>query len=252
MPIQVAAGGSMLKGQVDLAGLPEGEYSLLAVLTLGGRKVERSAPFTMAGLQETLARDSVRREVERVTDAGYFAAMSAEELEQAEGPLLYIAESRELTPWNARLSLAAKRRFLTEFWQKRDPTPGTGKNERREEFYAAVAYANRTYREGGRAAVPGWRTDRGRVYAKRGAADDALRRYQEGRAPPYEVWTYNIEKGLYYIFADRTGVGHYVLIHSNDLKEPGLPGWGDILGLPAVDDISRFLGQDLLQGGRVY
>ena len=251
-PITVAAGGSMLKGQVDLAGLPEGDYRMLAALTLGGRKVERSTTFTMAGLQETLARDSAMREVNRVTDAGYFAAMTPEELDEAQGPLLYIAESRELSSWDDDLSVAAKRRFLTEFWQRRDPTAGTSRNERREEFYTKVAYANRAYREGGRAATPGWRTDRGRIYARNGAPNDALRRYQEGRAPPYEVWSYNIGKGLFYIFADRTGVGNYTLIHSNDLKEAGLPGWGDILGLPAVSDAGRFLGKDLLQGGRVF
>jgi GWxTD domain-containing protein len=252
MPVTVAAGGSMVKGQVDLAGLPEGDYRLVAALSLGGRKVERSAPLIMAGLRETLVRDSARRAVDQVTDAGYFAAMREEELDDAQAPLHQIAESRELSAWDDEISVAAKRRLLIAFWQRRDPTPETAKNEWREGFYQAIAYANRTFREGGRSAKPGWKTDRGRIYAKNGTPNDVLRRQQEGRAPAYEVWSYSKGKGLYYIFADRTGFGTYALIHSNDLSETGLPGWGDIIGRPAISDASRFLGQDLLQGGRVF
>jgi GWxTD domain-containing protein len=204
----------------------------------------------MAGLQETLARDSALRQAERVTDQGYFAAMSGEELETAKAPLLYIAESGELSPWQSDMSLEAKRRFLTNFWQKRDPTPGTAKNERREVFYEAIAYANREYKEGGRRSVAGWRSDRGRIFARYGAPDDVLRRQNEGRAPPYEVWRYSKGKGAYYIFADRTGFGAYQLIYSNDLREPGVPSWPDVIGRKAVDDAGEFLGVDLFSVAR--
>jgi GWxTD domain-containing protein len=199
----------------------------------------------MEGLRETLARDTVRREGDRVTDPGYFGAMSGQELELAKAPLLYIAEGSELAAWQPSLSLEAKRRFLTNFWQRRDPTPGTARNERREAFYEAIAYANREYKEGGRKSVPGWRSDRGRVFARYGAPDDVLRRQQEGRAPPHEVWRYSKGKGSYYIFADRTGFGAYQLIYSNDLREPGIPAWYDVIGRKAVDDASEFLGVDL-------
>jgi GWxTD domain-containing protein len=128
----------------------------------------------------------------------------------------------------------------------RDPSPGTPRNERREVFYEAIDYANKTFREGGRNPVAGWRSDRGRIYAKYGSPEETLRRQQEGRAPPYEVWSYAKKKGGYYIFADRSGFGAYTLIYSNDLKEPGLPGWAELLGAPAVEDISRFLGVDLI------
>jgi GWxTD domain-containing protein len=157
----------------------------------------------------------------------------------------YIAETRELSSWSSDLSVEAKRRFLTSFWKQRDPTPGTARNERREGFYAAIAYANREFKEGGRNPVSGWRSDRGRVYAKQGAPDEVYRRQQEGRAPRYEVWSYAKGKGYYYIFADRSGFGAFTLIHTNDLKETGLPGWGEILGGPAVADAGRFLGLDL-------
>jgi GWxTD domain-containing protein len=173
--------------------------------------------------------------------------MSEKELEEARAPLEYIAEPRELSAWSGDLSSEAKRRFLTQFWRARDPSPATSKNERRESFYAAIAQANRNFKEGGRSHLPGWRSDRGRIFAKNGPPDDVLRRQQEGRAPPYEIWNYAKGKGYYYIFADRSGFGAYTLIHSNDLKEAGLPGWGDIIGRPAVSDARRFLGVDLLE-----
>ncbi len=248
--VTVAAGGSVLQGQLDLAGLPAGNYTMVAGLKLGGENIERSAAISMAGLQETLARDSAVRQADRVTDPGYFAAMSASELDDAKAPLLYIAEARELSPWQPELSVEAKRRFLTNFWRKRDPTPGTARNERRETFYEAIAYANREYKEGGRNAVAGWRSDRGRIFAKSGAPDDVFRRQNEGRAPPYEVWRYTTGKGYHYIFADRTGFGAYQLIYSNDLREPGIPAWAEVIGNKAVDDAGEFLGVDLFAVAR--
>jgi GWxTD domain-containing protein len=248
--VTVAAGGSVLKGQLDLAGLPEGTYAMVADLKLGGRSIQRTAAISMSGLRETLARDSASRQVDRVTDPGYFAAMSAEELDVAKGPLIYISEPGELSPWQSELSLDAKRRFLTTFWQKRDPTPRTARNERREAFYEAVAYANQEYKEGGRNARAGWRSDRGRIFAKFGAPDDVYRQQQEGRAPPYEVWQYTKGKGNYYLFADRTGFGAFQLIFSNDLREPGIPAWSEVIGRKAVDDAGEFLGVDLFSLSR--
>jgi GWxTD domain-containing protein len=252
LPVKVTAGGSVLKGQLDLTGLPPGDYVMVADLQLGDRTIQRSAEFSMAGLTETLARDAARREAERVTDEGYFAAMSEPELDAAQAPLSYIAESRELSAWSSDLSVEAKRRVLTSFWSQRDPTAGTPRNERREGFYAAIDYANRAFKEGGRNPVSGWRSDRGRIYAKNGSPDDVLRRQQEGRAPPYEVWSYAKGKGHYYIFADRSGFGAYTLIHTNDIKESRLPGWAELLGAPAVEDAGRFLGVDLLSASRRF
>jgi GWxTD domain-containing protein len=250
--VAVAAGGSILKGQIDLSGLPPGAYAMVADLRFGDRSVKRSADLVMAPLGEALARDTSRRAAERVTDEGYFASLPVEDLQKAEAPLTYIAQTGELSAWSDKLTPAAKRRFLTQFWTARDPTPGTPRNERREAFYQEIDYANRMYREGGRNPVAGWRSDRGRIYAKFGAPEEIRRRQQEGRAPPYEVWSYAKGKGAYYIFADRSGFGAYTLIYSNDLKEPGLPGWADLLGTPAVQDIGQFLGVDLIAVGRQF
>jgi GWxTD domain-containing protein len=250
LPVQVGVGGGVLKGQLDLAGLPEGAYTLVASLKLGDRQIERTAQFTMAGLQETMSRAAAQLAAARVADSGYFGAMSGPQLDSAEAPLGYVAKSGELSTWSSGLSLGAKRRFLTAFWMRRDPSPGTVRNERREGFYEAVAFANREYREGGRKTVPGWRSDRGRIYAKYGPPDDVLKKEQEGEAPPYEVWQYTSGKSTYYIFADRTGFGAFHLVYTDDLTEKGLPDWGDILGRRAVADVSQFIGIDLMAATR--
>jgi GWxTD domain-containing protein len=242
VPVAVAAGGSVLSGQLDLSGLPQGEYTVLSSLKMAGQSIERSASISMTGLQETLVRDSARRDAERATDAGYFASLSEHQLEQAKAPLLYIAENRELSSWKKELSLEAKRRFLTRFWQQRDPTPGTPRNEARESFYEAIDYANRAFKEGGRATVPGWRSDRGRIYAKYGKPDDVLHRQQEGTAPPYEVWRYTRTANRYYIFVDRSGFGAYNLIATDDLHENNLTNWREILGPYALEDVASYLG----------
>jgi GWxTD domain-containing protein len=244
-PVTVAPGGSLLKGQLDLTGLPPGSYTVTSTLELGGETVERSADLTMADLTETLVRDSASRDAAKVTDEGYFAAMTEAELNEAKEPLRYIAEGRELSSWDRKMSPAAKRRLLTEFWQRRDPTPGAPRNERREQFYQAIAYANANYREAGRNTPDGWRTDRGRVYARNGTPDDVLRRPKEAYGSAIEVWKYTRGKARHYIFADQSGVGAYQLIYSNDVSEPDHPAWGDIVGRRGLADAGTFLGIDL-------
>jgi GWxTD domain-containing protein len=248
-PVQVPTGGGVLKGQLDLAGLPPGTYDMVEALQLGGKTVERAADFTMAGLDETLEKDVVRREAAKVTDEGYFEAMSQEELELAKEPLVIVAESGELSKWSKDLSLRAKRRFLVDFWKRRDPTPDTPVNEARQVFYDGVAYADQHFGEKGRVSAPGWRTDRGRIYVKYGEPGEELDRVQAGRAVPYQVWRYRRGRDRYYVFADRSnGIGIYQLVHSNDVKEIGVPNWREIVTQEGVADIGRFLGIDFFDG----
>ena len=248
-PVQVPTGGGVLKGQLDLTGLPPGNYDMVAALQLGGKTVERAAGFTMAGLDETLEKDVVRREAAKVTDEGYFEAMSQEELELAKEPLVIVAESGELSKWSKDLSLRAKRRFLVDFWKRRDPTPDTPVNEARRVFYDGVAYAEKHFGEKGRVSAPGWRTDRGRIYIKYGEPEEQLDRVQAGRAVPYQVWRYRQGRDRYFVFADRSnGIGVYQLVHSNDVKEIGLPNWREIVTQEGVADIGRFLGIDFFDG----
>ncbi len=246
--VRIAAGGSVLKGQLDLAGLPAGRYRFSVVIEVAGQREERTDELVMADFQETMQREEARLAAEKETDEGYFGTMNAEQLEDAAEPLVYLTTADSLRAFSRDLSLSAKRQFLTRFWQARDPSPGTPRNESRVQFYNLIATANRQYQEGGGSKIPGWKTDRGRVFVKYGEPLDRLdRRSSTGSAPPYEVWRYQRGKELYYIFADRTGFGGYKLMATNDLKETQRPGYREILGREALQDISRWLGIDLFR-----
>ena len=58
--------------------------------------------------------------------------------------------------------------FIEEFWRRRDPDPDTNENEYREEYYERIAYANEHFASG----IPGWKTDRGRIYIMYGKPDE--------------------------------------------------------------------------------
>ncbi|HVQ36742.1 MAG TPA: GWxTD domain-containing protein, partial [Pyrinomonadaceae bacterium] len=60
-----------------------------------------------------------------------------------------------------------RERFIEEFWRRRDPDPDTDENEFKEEYYERIAYANEHFASG----IPGWKTDRGRIWIMYGKPD---------------------------------------------------------------------------------
>jgi len=89
--------------------------------------------------------------------------------------------------------------FIEQFWLRRDPTPDTEENEFKEEHYRRIAWANDRFASG----VPGWKTDRGRIYIMYGPPDEndshtsggpGMRSTEEGGGNttfyPYEDWRY--------------------------------------------------------------
>ncbi len=95
--------------------------------------------------------------------------------------------------------------FIEAFWQRRDPTPDTIENEFKEEHYRRMAYANEHFAAG----IPGWKTDRGRIYIMYGPADEIEshpsggtyeRPMDEGGGEtstfPFEDWRYRYLEGI--------------------------------------------------------
>ncbi len=95
--------------------------------------------------------------------------------------------------------------FIEAFWQRRDPTPDTEENEYKEEHYRRIAYANEHFAAG----IPGWKTDRGRIYIMYGPPDEIdshpsggtyERPMEEGGGEtstfPFEDWRYRYLEGI--------------------------------------------------------
>ena len=128
------------------------------------------------------------------------------DLDEAIEQLQYIAKRKDLDFMKAgRTDEERKSRFLA-FWDRRDPTPGTARNERMEEYYYRVSFANRKYGT----LEEGWKTDRGNVIVRFGEPDFIERRPFNFDVEPYEVWYY-YRLGRRFIFIDRTGLGDYEL-----------------------------------------
>jgi GWxTD domain-containing protein len=232
--IALAAGGGVTRGLLDLAGLPPGTYSLSVVVQAADSALTRSAGFRMAGFETGVA---VAAAAPRADDA--FAGMTEARLDTLYMPLVYMMNTEERGIYDG-LSVEGKRNYLRQFWAARDPTPGTPRNEAQEDFYSRIAEANRRYREGGAAEIPGWRTDRGRVFIKYGPPDEGLSRPQAEVTAPYEVWKYTRERIRKYVFLDQTRFGNYALIWTDDRREPSRPNWQELLGPDAVQEVQRF------------
>lgn len=131
--------------------------------------------------------------------------------------------------------------FIESFWMRRDPTPDSMENEYKEEHYRRIAYANDHYASG----IPGWRTDRGRIYIAYGPADEIeshpsggqyQRPYEEGggftSTYPFEIWRYRWIEGIgsdiLLEFVDPTMTGEYRLTMDPSEKDALLhvPGAG--------------------------
>ncbi len=123
--------------------------------------------------------------------------------------LSYIAKDRDLDYIRAGSTPEERLARLKAFWKKRDPTPGTERNERMEEYYYRVARANRSYSQEARDLTAGWKTDRGHVLVLFGEPD-AIEEHN-AQAQPYEVWRYE-RIGRQFVFVDEDGRGTYKLL----------------------------------------
>ncbi len=80
----------------------------------------------------------------------------------------YIITPEEMSAFKQLSNDEERDQFIEQFWLRRDPTPDTPENEFKEEHYRRIAYANEHFAAG----IPGWRTDRGRIYIMWGPPDE--------------------------------------------------------------------------------
>ncbi len=175
--------------------------------------------------------------------------------------VVYIITPEEKTAF-LRLSTNEEREvFIENFWLRRDPTPDTPENEFKEEHYRRIAYSNEHFSSG----IPGWKTDRGRIYIIWGpptskdshpAGGPYQRTPEEGGGEtstyPFEDWTYNYLEGIgnniTMEFVDPSGSGEYHLTTDPSEKDaltyvPGA-GLSDMEAMGEASQTQRFTRTD--------
>lgn len=134
----------------------------------------------------------------------------------------YIITKEEKKAFEQLKTDEERENFIESFWRRRDPNPDTEENEYREEYYERIAYANENFASG----IPGWMTDRGRIYIAWGKPDSIEAHpsggfydrptYEGGGQTttyPFETWFYRhlegVGEGIEIEFVDPTGTGEY-------------------------------------------
>jgi GWxTD domain-containing protein len=134
----------------------------------------------------------------------------------------YIITDEERQAFKRLATDEEREQFIEQFWLRRDPTPDSAENEFKEEHYRRIAYANERFASG----IPGWKTDRGRIYIAFGPADEVEshpsggtyeRPIEEGGGTtstfPFEKWRYRWIEGIgtdvIIEFVDPTMTGEY-------------------------------------------
>jgi GWxTD domain-containing protein len=156
----------------------------------------------------------------------------------------YIITGEERSAFLQLQTNEEREQFIEAFWQRRDPTPDTVENEFKEEHYRRIAYANERFSSG----IPGWRTDRGRMYIMWGPPDSIEshssgstynRPMSEGGGQTtvygFDDWNYHYMEGIgqniTIEFVDPTGTGEYHITMDPGEKDAmsHVPGGGPSL-----------------------
>src|ERR1700730_1597239 len=155
--------------------------------------------------------------------------------------VIYIISPEERNAFLQLDTNEEREQFIEQFWLRRSSNPDLPDNDFKEEHYRRIAYANEHYASG----IPGWKTDRGRMYIMWGPADEIDshpsggtydRPMEEGGGStstyPWETWRYRYMEGIgenvIWEFVDPSGSGEYRLTMDPSEKDALLhvPGAG--------------------------
>jgi len=175
--------------------------------------------------------------------------------------VVYIITPEERTAFLQLETNEERESFIEQFWLRRSTNPDLPTNDFKEEHYRRIAYANEHFASG----IPGWKTDRGRIYIIWGPPDEIEshptggtydRPMEEGGGStttyPWETWRYRylegIQENVILEFVDPSSSGEYHLTMDPSEKDALLhvPGAGlsllESMGMASKTD--RFTRSD--------
>ena len=155
--------------------------------------------------------------------------------------VVYIISPEERNAFLHLQTNEEREQFIESFWQRRNPDPDSSENAFKEEHYRRIAYVNEHYAAG----LPGWKSDRGRIYIIWGPPDsidehptggEYERPFDEGGGEtstfPFEDWHYKYLEGigenidLEFVDTTMSGEYHFTTDPSEKDALTYLPGAG--------------------------
>jgi len=148
--------------------------------------------------------------------------------------VVYLISPQERSTFLQMATDEERSQFIEQFWSRRAPDPTSLENSFKKAHYERIALADEKYGT----QMPGWKTDRGRIYVTFGppdsveshragekndkAAEDGVETFPY----PWEGWQYkhlegigeNVEIG----FVDQDGSGNYRLALSPEAKDASI------------------------------
>jgi len=185
-------------------------FSVLLFSVLGGSAIAQDKPVVdQSSVKDQQEVDPLNRPLtdkQRKENAKKFKKEVGETYKKwLDEDVAYIITDEERQAFMALSNDEERDNFIEQFWLRRDPTPDTVENEYKEEHYRRIAYANEHFAAG----IPGWRTDRGRMYIMYGPPDEIeshpsggfyQRPEDEGGGTtstfPFEQWRYRYIDGI--------------------------------------------------------
>ncbi|HEY6182329.1 MAG TPA: GWxTD domain-containing protein [Terriglobales bacterium] len=132
------------------------------------QSVDPSAKAPAAVKEEDPLKRPVSDKQQKKNSKALRQELSKTEKEWLEKDVAYIITDEERAAFKQFSNEEERDQFIEAFWQRRDPTPDTEENEFKEEHYRRMAYANDHFAAG----IPGWKSDRGRMYIMYGPPDE--------------------------------------------------------------------------------
>jgi GWxTD domain-containing protein len=137
------------------------------VFIAAAQQTGQKKPASAKPQRETIARPQSEKEKKR-NDEKLKKELMTPYRKWMNEDVAYIITDEERQSFKHLQTDDEREQFIEQFWLRRDPTPDTIENEYKEEHYRRIAYANEHYASG----IPGWKTDRGKIYIEYGPPDE--------------------------------------------------------------------------------
>jgi GWxTD domain-containing protein len=237
--------------QMDISKLESGNYNLVVEVRNRDKELlskksvffQRSNPFLNVSREEIAATADLKNE--------FVGSLSEEELRYSLKAIAMLVDDHDGELMNTLIkekNLDAQRLYLFSYWAKENPV------NPRAAFEAYMNVARKIDEKFRSGFGFGFETDRGYVFMKYGAPNDAISVEDDPSAPPYEIWTYHQfprtgQNNVKFLFYNPSlATNGYVLLHSTARGEISNPRWEVELYRDAPNDLD---GNNFIDGSRM-